>query len=841
MRREIHKFGGTSVARADRLVACARLVAAAAQQASVVVVSSAMGGVTDVLAEAASLGAAGDATGVQDRMVALRQRHFEAFRELDGEEGSALHVELGGLLDDLEAQLTGLVALRELSARVRDRILSYGEKLSVRLFARALRREGVEARARDADTFLETDANFGNATPLFGVADRAMAAALGPDLEARCVPVVTGFCGQAPDGATSTLGRGGSDYSATLLGAALDADHVIIWTDVNGVFSADPRIVPEARPVPQLNFREAAELSYYGAKVLHQRTIIPVAARSIPVSIRFTMEPELAGTRVDERFTAGSHPVKAVGAVRNQGLIAVEGKGMAGVPGIAARVFGALAREDISVTMISQSSSESSICFAVPSEETTAAEVALKREFRVDLTHGDVEEIAVRPDVGLVAAVGLGMAHAPGMAARVCSALAERRINILAIAQGSSEVNISVAVADADVQDAVRAIHREFDLHRLDTGEDTSGRLDVVLFGFGNIGRDLARLLGARREHFRERFGLELRVVAVADRSGYVLDPRGIGDARLEAVRAAKDAGGRLADLEGASAGDLQELLREAARFRLARPVLVDATNASGALRGFLEAFGLGFDVVTANKLPLAGPHDAWVRLQEAARASGRVLKAEATVGAGLPVVDTIEMLLATGDVLLRAEGCLSGTLAFLLGRVEEGMALSAAVREAIDRAYTEPDPFDDLSGWDVARKALILGRISGLVVGDVSWEPEGLVDAALAGLPRQELLKALEAYDAPLRDRVARCREEGLALRYVASVAPGSVRVGLREVPAGSALGMLAGTDNMLVFHTERYRTRPLVVTGPGAGVEVTAMGVLGDVLRIAAERRGR
>ena len=611
---------------------------------------------------------------------------------------------------------------------------------------------------------------------------------------------------------------------------------MVIWTDVDGVYSADPRVVVDAQVVPHLNYREASELSFYGAKVLHQRTMIPVAAKRIPVVTRSTFEPDRPGTLIDGRFTPGSHPVKAISAVRGQSLLSVEGKGMAGVPGVAARLFSALAQCQISVTMISQSSSESSICLAIPEGDAMRAQSALKREFRPDLSRGDIEEIVVRDHVGLIAAVGLGMARTPGIAGRVFGALGRGRINVLAIAQGSSELNVSLAVKVQHIDSAIRALHREFGLHLADTGVASPRGLDLILYGAGNIGRAVAELVLKRRTQVFDRFQLTPRIVALADRSGWLFDPQGLAWDRLSEAIAHKSSGRSIAELEGATAGRGPELLTEVLRWRLSRPILIDVTDADDSTPLFLAALGNGCDVVTANKKPLGGTWKDWHDLREGSRS--QLLKAETTVGAGLPIVDTLEMLLATGDVLGRAEGCLSGTLGFVMTQLQEGVPLSAVVREAAARGFTEPDPRADLSGEDVARKALILGRLSGLLGEDAEVQLEGLVDLE-AGLPFEELLSRLERdWDARIAARVAATHADGCVLRYVAEVSRGRVEVGPRSVPRDAPLAGLKGTDNMIVFRSERYDERPLVITGPGAGVGVTAMGVFGDLLRIAGER---
>ncbi|MCO4745495.1 MAG: bifunctional aspartate kinase/homoserine dehydrogenase I [Proteobacteria bacterium] len=838
MRIEVHKFGGTSVGSAERIANAARLSRDAASRCALVVVSSAMSGVTDALVGAARRAAAGQLEEATADFAAMRVRHRETAEALAlPEEREALQAELEGLLDGIEALLAAVVQLGDLPPRAEDRVLCTGEKLAIRLVAAAIRAQGGKAVAVDADTFLETDGNFGSASPLDGVADRTTRAALRPLLEQGTIAVVTGFTGRAPDGATTTLGRGGSDLTATVLAAALDADEVTIWTDVDGVYSADPRMVSGARPIAHLNYREAAELSFYGAKVLHQRTMIPVVAQGIPVLTRSSLRPELPGTMVDGRFSPGSHPVKGISAVKDQALVSLEGKGMAGVPGIAARMFGALAERDISVTMISQSSSESSICIAVPSSQASAAESVLRRAFRRDLSAGLVEEVAVRPSVALVAAVGLGMAQHPRIAVRVFEAVADAEVNVLAIAQGSSELNITVAVESRDIAAAVGAIHGMFGLDRKDTGSDVRERMDVLLVGCGNVGRRVIELVEERRAHALQRFGMDIRVVGLADSSGFLFAPSGLDD--VGAILAAKSSGTRVATLPGAVAtSDAVDFVNEAANWRLVRPVLVDCTASPSTLPAFRAALASGMDVVTANKVPLAGSLEDYTALETAVREGGRLLRAEATVGAGLPIVDTLEMLLATGDALSSAEGCLSGTLGYVMSGLEAGQKLSEVVREAHANGYTEPDPVADLSGADVGRKATILARWTGLAPSaEVSLE--GLVPADWEGLPLDELFARLETLDDAMEARVGALRERGEVLRYVAQVTADGIEVGPTAVSADSPVGRLQGTDNILVLQSERYASRPLVITGPGAGIDVTAMGVLGDLFRIAAERR--
>lgn len=802
--------------------------------------SSATAGTTDDLHAVARGAYAGEEDAVREAVKRILERHREILERLGASFGSVAS-RTEAFLTEIQDLASACLVTREVSASIRDRLVAIGEKIAVGLVARALSDAGVLAEPLFADGFIETDAHFGEARVLTGVTYRRIRAVLEPAIARGVVPVVTGYCGRGPDGSTTTLGRGGSDLTAALVAAALDADEVTLWTDVDGVFTADPERVPDARIIRHLNYREAAELSFYGAKVLHPRTMIPVQAKGIPVRSRNARNPNDAGTVVDTRFTPGSHPVKAVSAIDGHALLSIEGKGMAGVPGVSARAFQALAARSVSVTMISQASSESSICLALPRRHAEEAAAALREAFRRELSRGQIEEIAVRRDVGLAAVVGLGMAQTPGVAARAMTACARQKVNLLSIAQGSSELNITLAVDEGDVDRTVRALHEGFDLHRADTGVDDDAGLNLIVLGVGQIGRALLSLLHARTPHIKARFGLTPRVVALIDRSGYVLAPAGLSAEQIETLVSLKAEHGGLSEAAAGAVGVARDALVAALDYRLVRPMVVDVSDADDADQLFVEAFRRGCDVVTANKKPLTGPHDRFETLRAAAEREGRQLKAEATVGAGLPIIDTVEVLLGTGDRLASVEGCLSGTLGFVTTALQNGQGFSEAVARAREHGFCEPDPAVDLSGTDVARKALILARWCGLTGpnGRVDTELEGLVDDRWTGLPWPELAERLRSLDDAYRERVAAALERGEVLRYLATVKPGCVQVGLRSVPAGSPAGRLSGTENLVMFRSDRYDAVPLVVTGPGAGIDVTAMGVLADILRVAAERR--
>jgi bifunctional aspartokinase / homoserine dehydrogenase 1 len=860
----VHKFGGASLSDAAAFRRAVQIVKGRAGPLAVVV--SAPAGVTDVLLSLAVRAAAGDGDSCTREVESLRARYTDILRGAVGRGGvKEAATEIDRSMAELSSLLSSLAVLKELTARTRDFIVSRGERLSARILAAALTAGGLRARYVDATEVIFTDGPFGGASPNLMLTDLAARKILRPLCLAGIVPVVPGFVGAAPADepedergdllapappaargraghdrrvrGVTTLGRGGSDLTATLLGRALSAREVSLWKDVPGLLTADPRVVPDARVIPQLHLREAAELAYFGAKVLHPRALIPVAGRPIPVFVRPFADPGAAGTEISARRTLDRYPVKALSAVGGQSLLTVAGNGMLGVPGIAARTFEALHRQGISVSLISQSSSEQSICFSVPAGAARRARDRLLEEFRDEIARGEIDGIDVRSGLSTVAVVGIGMAGHLGIAARVFAALAEAGINIVAIAQGSSELNISFVVAAKDAPAAQRAVHGAFQLSKIGGGAAAKAvYTDAVLLGFGQIGRALAAIMskssGKRGGGAAGR--PNLRLVAAIDRRGFVFDPNGLPPRAVAAMVAAKKAGRSLADGPGGQLSTPSEALSFLAEHALSDPMLVDVT-ADETTPLIRQALGVGMDVVLANKRPLSGPRQESEALTALAARAGRRMLTEATVGAGLPIFDTYRKLAESGDRVIKIEGCLSGTLGFVLTEVEHGRPFSEALQRAMDLGYTEPDPRDDLSGADVGRKALILGRLLGFAgePGDVAVE--SLVPPAVRSLPRDAFLARLATLDADWSRRGAAAKAKGATLRYVASVTKDRISVGLQVVGRSSPFFGLKGTDNQVAFTTARYRKNPLVITGPGAGPTVTAAGVLNDMLRVS------
>lgn len=826
---ELFKFGGASLADAAAVQHAIGIIVEP-RQARLVTVVSALAGVTDSLLLLANVALAGDQRDVDARMAVVYKLHRDvAIAIVAGVRArQALLKEIESAFADLRTLLHGVSSLRELTPRTRDFIVARGEQLSARLVVAGLQSRGVRAEYVDAPELILTDGKFGGAFPDLPATDRAVRARLLPMLKRKLLPVIPGFVGASPDGAVVTLGRGGSDLSATVIGRALRAERITLWKDVPGLMTTDPRLVPTARIIPQLNVREAAELAYYGAKVLQPRALIPLARMRIPVFVRPFATPEAPGTEISMRRTLTRYPVKALSVIRGQALVTVTGNGMLGVPGISARTFAALHAAQINVAMISQASSEHSICLCVPAERATDARSALEQTFAVELSRHELEGVDVQLAMAMLAVVGLGMAGTPGIAARMFRVLSDHGVNIVAIAQGSSELNISVVIAAGDAETAARAVHEEFQMDKIGGGGiRQTDRMDVVILGFGLIGRELVRMLPRVRTRVRPN------IVALIDRSGYVFAPQGIPARQLAALADKKADGRSLAFFEGGHAATANEAIAHIAKHALVHPVVADltATETVPALRIALQA---GMDIVLANKRPLSAPLHEVEALQALARKHGRRILHETTVGAGLPVMDSYAKLVETGDKVLRIEGCTSGTLGFLLTGIGRGEPFSVTLRKAMSLGYTEPDPRDDLSGMDVARKALILARLLGFKGELTDVSVESLVPVAYRRLPLATFLARLDLLDASWAERHAAAQKQERVLRYVLLATPRRVKVELRAVPLSHPLAGLRGTDNQIVFTTRRYREHPLVITGPGAGPAVTAAGVLNDLLQL-------
>jgi aspartokinase/homoserine dehydrogenase 1 len=825
---EVWKFGGASLASSDEIRKAAALIAK--HDGPIVIVASALAGVTDLLLGGAVHAVQGRPADASRAAATFLKKHREVVRAVLP--GGEARRRLLGVIDAAAREyrdLCGAVGLLgHLAPRASDLLVARGERMSARILTAALVRAGRRAVFIDAVDIVDTDGHHGGAAPNLGVTTKTARRLLRPTLAQGAIAVVPGFIGRAPDASVTTLGRGGSDLTATLLGRALGAKRVVLWKDVPGILTADPRLVTDARLIPQLHHREAGEVAHYGAKVLHPRALIPIAGTRVELHVRSFIKPDVPGTEVSARRSLRTYPVKALAIVHGQAIVTVAGKGMVGVHGIAARTFGAVETERLSVSTIFQASSESSIGFTLPESEADRAVRSIRQAFSGEIASGLIDNVTARPGMAVLAVVGDGMAGTPGVAARVFTALAAARINVVAIAQGSSERNISFAVNGSDAAEAARAVHTAFQLSKIGGGRPLPAlRTDVVLLGFGRVGRELADQLAAPANGQPG-----VRVVGLLDRSGYIFEPRGLSRRRLLDLARKKDSGALLSSL-GGNAATAAEALTTMAGHAVSRPIVVDVTSdETGDL--LRAAIGQGFSVVLANKKPLAGTFASYASLVEAPQNGGPRVKYEATVGAGLPIIDTYHKLVETGDRVLRVEGCVSGTLMYIMSAVSEGQRFSEAVRRAVEKGYAEPDAREDLSGMDAARKGLILARLLGY--HGPAPTPHDLVPRGLNTVSLEAFFERLPDFDAEWAERVARERRAGKVLRYVVTATPRSVSARLVAVPASSPMGALEGTRNLVQFTTRRYHREPLVISGPGAGAAVTAAGLLNDIYSLAA-----
>ncbi|QHB71225.1 bifunctional aspartate kinase/homoserine dehydrogenase I [Stenotrophomonas sp. 364] len=812
----VHKFGGTSVADAERYRHVAQLLLAREEAVQVTVVS-AMKGVTDALIAVAGL-AADDAPHWRDAWHALRARHRGAAVALLGEHAGLTVEWLDARFDHLAEVLGALAVIGELPVEVLDRVQGLGEVYSAQLLGQYLQSLGEECAVLDARDVLVVDrGELGVDVDWVQSAQR-----LARWREAHPSPrvVATGFVARDRRDRITTLGRNGSDYSGAIFAALFNADELHIWTDVDGVLSADPRVVPEAVQLDALSYDEACELAYFGAKVVHPQTMSPAIERGLPIIIRNTFNPLHPGTRITaERTVAG--PIKGLTLSPDLAVLNLEGTGLIGVPGTAERVFASLRNAHVSVVMISQGSSEHSICCVVKQAEAARARDALLQAFAHELNLGQVQRVQLTDNVSVLAAVGDGMAGQPGVAARLFESLGRAQVNILAIAQGSSERNISVAVDSRHATKALRAAHAGFWL--------SPQTFSVGVIGPGNVGAALLDQLQAAQSQLLGRANVDLRLRAVASRSRMVLDQRGLHGDWRSALAASSEA------------TDLDAFTEHLLSAHLPHALVIDCSGSAEVADRYAGWLAAGIHVVTPNKQAGAGPLPRYQAIREAAAASGARFRYEATVGAGLPVITTLRDLVDTGDEVLAIDGIFSGTLAWLFNKYDGQVPFSQLVAQARGMGYTEPDPRDDLSGVDVARKLVILAREAGRGLSLEQVQVESLVPEALRQAGVEEFMAGLDAVDAVFAERLAAAQARGAVLRYVARLSPEGAQVGLVELPAGHAFANLRLTDNVVQFTTRRYCDNPLVVQGPGAGPEVTAAGVFADVLRVAVGEGAR
>lgn len=811
----VMKFGGSSVANPDRIKKVIDIVRGRQEQYSkVVVVCSAFGGVTDHLIKTGKLAEDKDIA-YQQEFQQIKDRHLTIAEELiTTEDKFVLLEELKDGLLEIERILNGVFLLGECPDKSLATLSSFGERLSCFIISAALRSEGIPSMYVNATQIVKTDSNFLGAKVDFTVTNKNITQLVE---HLNAVPVVTGFIGSDDDGKVTTLGRGGSDYTASIFGAALKARMIEIWTDVNGVLTANPKIVGRAITIPELSYREAMELSHFGAKVIYPPTILPALVKKIPLTIKNTFQPEHPGTRIIEKAKAGENPIKGISSISEIALMRLEGSGMFGVVGTAARLFGALSRASVNIIFLTQGSSEHSICFGVAPKDIGKAVVAVEQEFRYEMQNKYIQPIVTETDKAVIAVVGENMMNVPGVAARLFKALGKNGINVKAIAQGSSELNITVAINRKDEAKALNALHEIFftsDLHSV----------NLFLVGpTGLIGSTLIQQIELQKESLREQMGMEINVTGMINSRNAAIDSNGID---LNQWQDTLD--------NSKIKADLAQFVDDIIQLNFANSVFVDCSASKVVTTFYEKLLNKSISIVTPNKIANTLSLKKYNGLREIARKKNAKFLYETNVGAGLPVINTLNNLLKSGDRILKIEAVLSGTLSYIFNNFNGDSKFSEVVLKAKAEGYTEPDPRDDLSGLDVARKALILSRELGVDMELSDISVENLVPENLREVSVSDFLARIAEADARYEEMKKTAEAEGKVLRYMAVIENGNVEIVLKSVGTTHPFYNLSGSDNMIVFTSERYKKNPLVVKGPGAGAEVTAAGVFAEIITI-------
>ena len=811
---KVLKFGGSSVASAENMHLVVNIIRKKSVHEKLSVVVSAMGGVTDTLLQCGADAAAGNEA-YKEVLKQVEQRHLETIKSLIPiQQQSSVLSWAKKLSNDIEDICNGVFLLGELSPRSKDRIASYGELISSGILSHALRSAGLENTWKDSRELIITDSGFTHATVEAGITQTNIQNFLYSS--AGSLFVLPGFIAADARGATTTLGRGGSDYTAALVAAAAGASSLEIWTDVSGIMTADPRLVPTRRVIPQVSYQEAMELSHFGAKVIYPPTIQPVMDKNIPVLIKNTFAPDDEGTVIETEADSRKRTICGISSINEIALLSLEGSGMIGIPGFSKRLFEALAASRVNVILITQGSSEHSICVGVEHHIADAARQAVDAAFAHEIETGKVNPLFIEKDLAVVALVGENMKSHPGISGKMFGAIGRNGVNVRAIAQGSSERNITAVISSRDVKKAINVLHEEF-------FETTYKQIHLFITGVGNVGSRLLSQLGRQHDYLLQNLRLQIKIVGLANSKKMVFKDEGI---RLT---------GWKEQLENGEAMNLPEFVSTIARKNLRNAVFIDVTANDAVAQCYAGLLEKSVSVVACNKIAASSAYPYYKQLKDLAREYNSQYLFETNVGAGLPVIGTLNDLLRSGDAINRIEAVLSGTLNFVFNHYNGERPFSEVVRQAQQEGYTEPDPRLDLSGTDVMRKIMILARESGeqLEMEDItnqSFMPASCMQGSVENFYAQML-----QHEAHFKQLYQDAAQQGKKLKFVASYENGRASVGLKWVDPQHDFYHLYGKDNVVLFYTTRYPEQPLVVKGAGAGAEVTASGVFADIMRAA------
>ncbi len=811
---QVLKFGGTSVANAVNISKAVAIIRKAVAKGKTTVVVSALGGTTDVLIDAGKLAAAGNETYLE-KLKTIENRHIQTIQELIPVSAhSAILSAIKKQLNELESVCEGVFLLRELTPRSLDRIVSFGELMSSMIVSHKLTCEKIEHVWKDSREIIFTDSNYTHAAVDFAKTDKAIL-----DFTKQhpsSIYLLPGFISSDANGVTTTLGRGGSDYTAAIVAAALKASVLEIWTDVSGMMTADPRLVSNAKVIPHISYQEAMELSHFGAKVIYPPTIQPVMVLGIPLWVKNTFAPDDEGTLVENKNVRNSNVVSGLSSIGKISMLLLEGGGMIGIPGFSKRLFGALANEKINVILITQSSSEHSICVAIDELNEARAKKAVDTEFEFEISTGRLEPLNIESGLAIVALVGENMRNHSGVSGRMFGALGKNGVNIRAIAQGSSEKNISAVIQAGDIKKAINVMHEEF-------FETTFKQINLFIAGAGNVGKRLLEQLKTQQNYLQQHLRLNVRVAAIANSKQVALNEEGIDLTNWET------------ELKNAAPMNLKEMVQFIHEKNLRNSVFVDVTANEEVANSYVSLLEKSISVVACNKVAAASSYKNYSSLKTTAREHNTSFLFETNVGAGLPVIGTLNDLISSGDEVQKMQAVLSGTLNFVFNNYDGTKTFASVVKQAQDEGYTEPDPRLDLGGTDVMRKILILAREAGYKMEMEEISNSMFLPASCMKGTVADFYVELEKQEAHFKKLYEEAAAKNCKLKFVAQLEGGKASVGLQHIDKEHDFYHLYGKDNVVLFYTRRYSQQPLVIKGAGAGAEVTASGVFADIIRAA------
>ena len=810
------KFGGSSVASAQTIQQVLQIVANHSKKNNLFVVVSALGGITDLLLQAGNEAAANNEA-FKNTLSVIEKRHLDTVRELiPVTSQSAVISTVKSKLNDLESLCEGAYLLSELSPKTSAVIASFGEILSSYIISEAAKAQNLDLALQDSRNFITT-IEAEKVTVNYPVTNSKIEAFAKNN--SNKIVLFPGFVAQTESGEPTTLGRGGSDFTAAILAAAMNAEELLIWTDVSGMFTANPRVVKQAKPVSHISYQEAMELSHFGAKVIYPPTIQPVLEKNIPIYIKNTFAPDDFGTLITREVSDRKQAVTGISHIENIAVITLEGSGMVGIPGFSKRLFETLFAEKINVILITQASSEHSICLAIESKDRDKAKTVIDAAFEFEISKGKVLPAKVETEVAILALVGDNMVNHQGLSGKMFSTLGKNNVNIRAIAQGASEKNISIVIAKKDIDKALNSLHEAF-------FEVSSKQLNLFITGVGNVGGKLIEQLQQQADFLKENLRLKINVVALANSRKMVFNAEGIDLTNWKEA------------LENGESATPESFFEKANALNLRNSIFVDNTATDKIASVYKDYLANSISVVTCNKIACADTYVNYNELKQLSREYGASFLFETNVGAGLPIIDTLNNLIASGDQVRKIQAVLSGSLNFVFNYYKKGVTFFDIVKQAQEQGYTEPDPKIDLSGVDVARKILILARESGNIMelSDIhnnAFLPQSSLDTD--NVP--DFFESLKNNESHFEAILQEALDKDCRLKYVAQYEDGKASVGLQHIPSDHPFYNLEGSDNIVLFYTDRYPEQPLIVKGAGAGADVTASGIFADIIRIGKQ----